>query len=164
MRESMEISTRFNHWALKTFSHATWRFWRRHESHKKNHGRCGFFQILSVAYHFFNEEGTRYDIYEEIRTTYDGPLSLATDMMVWNVTKDAIVERMGVSTEEAWSVPGTAIQPPPQSGRADPMSDFTRDGELQQPVIEAQGPMMREFWEKWDVPLAPDVKKAYHSV
>jgi len=35
------------------------------------------------------------------------------------------------------------------------------NGELQEQVIEAQGPMMREFWEKWDVPLAPDVKKAY---
>ena len=68
---------------------------------------------------------------------------------------------MAVSTEEAWSVPGTAVQPPPQAGRPDPMSEFTRDGELQKPVIEAQGDMMREFWEKWNVPVSPEVKKAY---
>jgi ribonuclease Z len=33
--------------------------------------------------------------------------------MVWNVTKDKIVERMAFSTDDAWSVPGTAKQPPP---------------------------------------------------
>ena len=43
------------------------------------------------AYHFFNEEGTRYGIYDGVRETYDGPLSLATDNMVWNITKDEIV-------------------------------------------------------------------------
>jgi ribonuclease BN (tRNA processing enzyme) len=29
----------------------------------------------AIAYHFFNEEGTRYGIYDGIRETYDGPLS-----------------------------------------------------------------------------------------
>jgi hypothetical protein len=42
-----------------------------------------------------------------IRETYDGPLSMATDMMVWNLTRDRITERMAVSTDEAWDVPGT---------------------------------------------------------
>ncbi|MHC4492306.1 MAG: guanitoxin biosynthesis MBL fold metallo-hydrolase GntH, partial [Planctomycetota bacterium] len=55
----------------------------------------------AVAYHFFNEEGTRYEIFNQIRTTYSGPLSLATDNMVWNVTKERIVERMAASTDEA---------------------------------------------------------------
>ena len=40
----------------------------------------------AVAYHFFDEEGTRYGIYDGIRETFEGPLSLATDMMVWNKT------------------------------------------------------------------------------
>jgi ribonuclease Z len=55
---------------------------------------------LAVAYHFFDEEGTRYgiydgihEIYDGIRETYDGPLSMATDMMVWNLTKKGITER-----------------------------------------------------------------------
>jgi ribonuclease Z len=115
----------------------------------------------AVAYHFFNEEGTRYEIHEQIRTTYHGPLSLATDMMVWNVTKDSIVERMGISTGEAWAVPGTAEQLPPEQGRPDVMTDAIRSGELQQEVVEAQSELMRSFWKKYNVPLAPEVKKAY---
>ena len=66
---------------------------------------------LAVAYHFFNEEGTRYDIYDRVRETYDGPLSMATDNMVWNITRDGIEERMAEATEQAWSVPG--LEPPP---------------------------------------------------
>ncbi len=115
----------------------------------------------AVAYHFFNEEGTRYEIHEQIRTTYDGPLSMAMDMMVWNVTKDSIVERMGVSTDEAWSVPGSARQLPPERGRPDVMTDAIRAGELKKEIFDAQGKMMREFWKKYDVPLSPEVKKAY---
>ncbi len=82
----------------------------------------------AVAYHFFNEEATRYEIYEGIRETYDGPLSMATDLMVWNVTSDAITERMAVASADAWPVQGTAIQPPPVSGQPDPMSDFIKEG------------------------------------
>jgi ribonuclease Z len=115
----------------------------------------------AVAYHFFNEEGTRYEIMEQIRTTYDGPLSLATDNMVWNITRDAIVERMAVSADEAWSVPGTAKQPPPQTGIPDPMTDFIKSGELREEVVSAQGELMRAFWKKYDVPLDPQTKKAY---
>ena len=46
-----------------------------------------------VAFHFFNEEATRYAIYDAVRQTYSGPLSMADDMMVWNITKEEIVER-----------------------------------------------------------------------
>jgi ribonuclease Z len=35
----------------------------------------------AVAYHFFNDADTRYDIYDGIRETYEGPLSMATDLM-----------------------------------------------------------------------------------
>ena len=41
----------------------------------------------AVAYHFLNEDATRYNLYEAIRETYDGPLSMAIDNMVfwaWN--------------------------------------------------------------------------------
>lgn len=55
----------------------------------------------AVAYHFFNDEGTRYVIYDAIRQTYDGPLSMADDMMVWNITRDGIQERMEVSDDDA---------------------------------------------------------------
>ena len=83
---------------------------------------------MAVAYHFFNDTDTWQDMYDEIRSTYDGPLTLAKDLMVWNVTAERIVERMAVATDEAWGVSGTAVQPPPEKGLPDPMSDFIRDG------------------------------------
>lgn len=100
----------------------------------------------AVAFHFFNEEGTRYGIYEGIRETYDGPLSLATDMMVWNVTREAITERMAVSTDHAWSVPGTARQLPPEKGRPNPMSEAMNNGRWR-PGFEAQDDMLDKFMQ-----------------
>ena len=100
----------------------------------------------AVGYHFFNEESTRYAIYEGVRSTYDGPLSLAVDNMVWNITKDKITERMAVITEEAWSVPGAKEPPaPPAPGTVpDPMTDFIRAGQWQ-PAIEAQSDLVDTF-------------------
>jgi ribonuclease Z len=60
---------------------------------------------MAVAYHFFNDFDTATSVYERIRGTYDGPLSLAEDYMVWNVTKDDIVVRMAVTEERTWSPP-----------------------------------------------------------
>jgi ribonuclease Z len=102
----------------------------------------------AVAYHFFNEEATRFGIYEGIRKTYQGPLSLATDMMVWNVTTDRIIERMATATEEAWGVPGTAVQPPPERGLPDPMSDFIKSGKWRE-GYEAADEMLDEHAEKY---------------
>ncbi len=102
----------------------------------------------AVAYHFFNEEGTRYGIYEGIRETYDGPLSLATDMMVWNITKDKVTERMAAATDEAWGVPGTAVQPPPQRGLPDPMTDFIKGGKWKE-GYDASNKMLDEHAKKY---------------
>jgi ribonuclease Z len=57
---------------------------------------------MAVAFHFFNDWDTAPDISERIRTTYDGPLSLSTDYMVWNITKDDIRVRMAVVDEDVW--------------------------------------------------------------
>jgi ribonuclease Z len=78
---------------------------------------------LAIGYHFFNEEATRYEIYDGVRETYAGPVSMATDRMVWNVTKDSIVERMAVLTGEAWAVSG--IKAPPKREEP-PTSEFTQ--------------------------------------
>ena len=104
----------------------------------------------AVAFHFFNEEGTRYGIYEGIRETYDGPLSMAVDMMVWNITKDKITERMAVSTDEAWSVPGTAQQPPPEKGRPNPMSDFINNGRWAE-AFKAQDKMLDQHMQQYNL-------------
>ena len=103
----------------------------------------------AVAYHFFNEEGTRYGIYQWIRETYDGPLSMATDLMVWNVSKKEIKERMAVATHEAWSVPGTAKQPPPPKDAKPVMTKAINDGRID--VSDANSQMIKEFSEKYNL-------------
>jgi ribonuclease Z len=113
----------------------------------------------AIAYHFFNEEGTRYGVYEGIRETYDGPLSMATDMMVWNVTRDGVTERMAVATDEAWSVPGTAKQPPPVKGLPNPMSEFIRAGKWRE-GYDAQNEMLDEHMKKYGLEKQ-DWRKGY---
>jgi ribonuclease Z len=105
----------------------------------------------AVAYHFLNEEGTRYALYDEVRSTYSGPLSMATDMMVWNITKDKITERMAVSADEAWSVPGEAVQPPPEKGRPTEYTPFILKGRWDMGAQPAQKELLDEFMNKYNL-------------
>jgi ribonuclease Z len=70
----------------------------------------------AIAYHFFKDHDTTGPILERIRKTYDGPLSLAEDHMVWNVTKDEITERIALVNEHAWNPPlvSPALPPDPK--------------------------------------------------
>ena len=105
---------------------------------------------LAVAYHFLNEEATQYAIYDDIRETYDGPLSMAKDMMVWNITKDGATERMAVSSDDAWSVPSDATQPPPEAGRPNPYSKEILAGRWGE-ADGAQKQMLDAFSEKYNL-------------
>ena len=100
----------------------------------------------AVAYHFFNEEATRYAIYDAIKLTYDGPLSMADDMMVWNITRDGIKERMAVSDDNAWDVAGPTFPPPPDHKFPKQESKFTLDGRWD--VSDVEGPAFKAFKEK----------------
>jgi ribonuclease Z len=102
----------------------------------------------AVAYHFLNEEATRYNLYEAIRETYSGPLSMAADNMVWNITPDGVRERMAVITEEAWSVPGPTRQDPPEEGRRAVFSDFTNSG-YWEPAYQAQDEALDKYMKKY---------------
>ena len=73
---------------------------------------------IAVAYHFFKDFDTTSAVNDRIRTTYDGPLSLAEDFMVWNVTKDDIRVRMAVVEEATWAPPLTG-EPQQPGGDAD---------------------------------------------
>ena len=103
----------------------------------------------AIGYHFFNEQGTHDDVLAGVRSTYDGPLSLAVDNMVWNISKDAIVERMIVSPDQAWAVNGpNRPPPPPKRGTVpDPISAFIKAGRWQ-PAEEAQAPMVDKFMKE----------------
>ena len=100
----------------------------------------------AVGYHFFNEQATHDNVLMGIRQVYSGPLSLAVDNMVWNISKEAIVERMIVSPDQAWAVNGPNKPPaPPAPGTIpDPISDFIKEGRWQ-PAEKAQAPMVDEF-------------------
>ena len=67
---------------------------------------------LAIAYHFFNDFDTAPSILEGIRSTYDGPLTLADDMMVWNVTADTITVRQVIFEERVWPPPPANRKPP----------------------------------------------------
>ncbi len=66
----------------------------------------------AIAYHFFRDFNIAPGINDGIRQTYDGPLSLAGDLMVWNVTKENIRVRNVAPIEEAWPSPTPFPIPP----------------------------------------------------
>jgi len=85
---------------------------------------------MAVAYHFFNDFDTSAAISEGIRSTYDGPLSMAEDFMVWNVTKDDIRVRMAVVSEEVWPPPASEAPMPPIPSNRIGYSKEIIDGKL----------------------------------
>jgi len=104
----------------------------------------------AVGYHFFNEQATHDNILMGVRQTYDGPLSLAVDNMVWNISKEKIVERTVVSPDQAWSVAGPNKPPsPPAKGSVpDPITEFIKEGRWE-PAEAAQAEMIKEFKAKY---------------
>jgi ribonuclease Z len=116
---------------------------------------------MAVAYHFFKDFDTAPQVYDRIRKTYDGPLSMAEDFMVWNLTKDEIRTRMAVVEERTWAPPSTRAPQPPKMEDRKPweeklgtsleFSDFTKDGfwdvdDVLKPIFkEAEEVQGREF-------------------
>ncbi len=54
---------------------------------------------LAVGYHSMQSPENNAAIMDEVRKTYDGPLALARDLMVINVTQEEINVRMAVVDE-----------------------------------------------------------------
>ncbi len=119
---------------------------------------------MAVAYHFFNDFDTAAAVYDGIRQTYDGPVSLAEDFMVWNVTKDEIRTRMSIVEERTWAPPlgRPAVPPKPEDrkvweerlGTSLGFSEFIRSGfwsvdDVLRPVYEATS---EEFGREFPYP------------
>jgi ribonuclease Z len=86
---------------------------------------------MAVGYHFFNDFDTVPPVLRDIRMTYDGPLALATDYMVFNVTKDDIRVRMAAVDEDIWPMPATRkLVPPDPKIRRVEMSQEMLDGRV----------------------------------
>ena len=60
---------------------------------------------LAVAYHAILVPEMHQEIIDSVRSTYDGPLAVANDLMCWNISKDRIVQREVMAAER--------VQPPP---------------------------------------------------
>jgi ribonuclease Z len=86
---------------------------------------------LAVGYHFFNDFDTVPPVLRDIRMTYDGPLALAVDYMVFNVTKDDIRVRMAAVDEDVWPQPSTIpLVPPDPKLRRTQMSQEMVEGRI----------------------------------
>ncbi|CUH48707.1 guanitoxin biosynthesis MBL fold metallo-hydrolase GntH [Ruegeria atlantica] len=84
----------------------------------------------AIAYHTFSDFDIAPSTIAAIRETYDGPLTLGQDMLVWSITEDAITVREVVGAENPLPVePPTPAGPPDPSERID-MSDWLNAGRL----------------------------------
>ena len=83
---------------------------------------------MAVGFHFFNDYDTQPIVLADIRETYDGPLSLAVDYMVWNVTKEKIITRMAVIDEDIWPQPSVFGSKPGDPTQRIGFSKYIWDG------------------------------------
>ncbi|MGB3096041.1 MAG: guanitoxin biosynthesis MBL fold metallo-hydrolase GntH [Candidatus Deferrimicrobiaceae bacterium] len=103
----------------------------------------------AIAYHFLIESDTRDQMLLYIRETYDGPLTLAEDMLVWNITKDKINVRKAVSDDEAWSVVGPNKPQKPDHTVPSQLSKKIRAGDWD--ISEVSAKMVKEFKKKYNM-------------
>jgi ribonuclease Z len=57
---------------------------------------------MAVAYHYWNHRDVEFGIYDGVRETYDGPLTMADDLTVINVTKNHIEVREATINHHSW--------------------------------------------------------------
>jgi len=111
---------------------------------------------LAVGYHFFNDFDTAPEVRDRVRKTYDGPLDLALDYMVWNVTKDDIRVRMSAIDEEVWPSPPLKKKNAPDTSKSIAFSKFTISGVIA--MSEVVGPIFDEINEKYGTNIEPIFK------
>jgi ribonuclease Z len=93
---------------------------------------------MAVGYHFFNDFDTKPAVLSEVRKTYEGPLALATDYMVFNVTADDIRVRMAAIDEDIWPQPATQAKLPPDLSQRIGFSDDIIGGRVPFPDVVQQ--------------------------
>ncbi len=85
---------------------------------------------MAVGYHVFNDFDTKPQIMSEIHQTYDGPVELAVDYMVFNVTKDDIKVRMSAIDEDVWPLPSVTKKLPADPKDRIGFSDYIMGGRV----------------------------------
>lgn len=110
----------------------------------------------AVCYHFQNDFDLASQVEQEIRKTYDGPLDLALDFMVWNVTKDSIRTRMAIPNEESFPAPPQRKKQPPDSMKAYKWTDFSLSGvEIETAAVTNK--LIEEFNQKYGTNVKPSL-------
>jgi ribonuclease Z len=103
---------------------------------------------MAVCFHYVDDGiAARQKLYEGVRNVYSGPLSIAQDMMVWNVTSDSVKVREVVGGPYSFSLP-RGDEPPDQSKLIEP-SHWLEEGRVDSSavykrVLENLNPEYRE--------------------
>ncbi|MGI9319163.1 MAG: guanitoxin biosynthesis MBL fold metallo-hydrolase GntH [bacterium] len=108
---------------------------------------------MAVAYHFQNDADTAPVVLEGIREIYDGPLSLATDFMTWNITSDEIRVRMAAPNHERFPEPPQREFVPNRDAKPYEWTETTFDG--YQPEIAA---VINKLVDAFNEEFGTDVK------
>lgn len=86
---------------------------------------------MAVGFHFYNDYDTAPEIEKAIRKTYRGPLMLAQDLMVFNVTPEEVRTRMAVTNKRVWPlVPDRKKFAAAKRAVPKPMTDWLKAGRL----------------------------------
>lgn len=88
---------------------------------------------LGVMYHTMISEDLRVPVIDDARVTWKGPLALAEDLMVLNVTRERITQRKAVVPDLAWPAPAHnhgAPRPPMERDKVARMSDWLAAAEI----------------------------------
>jgi len=98
---------------------------------------------MAVAYHYWNHRDIELEIFERVRKTYDGPLTMSDDLTVLNVTREHIEVREVTFNHEAWPM-GTS-KAWDSAPRGEPatalMSEWLREGQLEGVIPPPTQPM-----------------------
>jgi ribonuclease Z len=97
---------------------------------------------MAIAYHALLLPELLQESTEKIRATYDGPLTIAGDLMVWNVTKDKITLREAVVSEMPY---------PPPAG-----PEWGKAPRLQPKGKKISDAIQSGWWEKYIPPPLPE--------
>jgi ribonuclease Z len=109
---------------------------------------------MAVAYHFINDFDTAPNIQAGIRQTYDGPLTLAKDMLVWNVTKEDLSVREVVYNKNVWTAP-IVNKGVVDTSLRESESDFIKGGIAD--FSEVIGEVYKRTNEKYGTDVKPEV-------
>jgi len=110
---------------------------------------------MAVASHMQNDLDTAPILEQEIRRHYEGPLSLAMDFMVWNITKDKLTTRMAVANPESFPPPAQVpAKAPVASDNPYSWDPFSFSG-LEKRTSAVTNEVVQEFNERHGTDIKP---------